>query len=219
MQSLIQEIQLYLEVKRFLSLKKKVSDPIEITIGGIFSAGKTSLSFNLSQYLKIKQRASLGVISKTLMYLRPKDKLRRKLDTVDQDTKSFPHFMKQSKEMCGIVKLILDISRADGVDYILDGVQLLPQYLNLTEQSFYIFIKTPTNLQYKHNLNNSSTHPKRYKHVSVDQINKLKTLEEFLLSSIESKPNIKIIDFIQGEKALTIEVVKRINTWLERLVK
>ncbi|MCL4382757.1 MAG: hypothetical protein M1575_01300 [Patescibacteria group bacterium] len=119
----------------------QIKFPIIILLGGVFGVGKTTLSYNLSRLLGIKQRTSVGVISKTLQYLYPGKKSIRTLDNLERNECDYKTFLKQSHLMCSIVNYIMRIAHDDGVDYIIDGVQLLPTFIKFRKNVLYLFLK------------------------------------------------------------------------------
>lgn len=175
---------------------------LTIFIGGIFGVGKTTLSYNLSALLKIKQRTSVGVITKTLQFINNTDPAIRTLNEIDRENDGFITFSAQANKVCQIVNHITDVSRNDGVDYIIDGVQLIPEYLNMDTNSFYFFISSPNVEELKLRLNLSSTHKDRYKNVTFEQVNNLIMLNNYLTSKVIEGSNIKILDGRLNEEDL-----------------
>ncbi|MFZ5365966.1 MAG: AAA family ATPase [Patescibacteria group bacterium] len=206
------------EAKEIKKLKEKINFPISILIGGVFGVGKTSLSYNLSFRLGIKQRTSVGVITKTLRFLEPMDSSLRGINQLDKDTDEFPLFFKQAEKICSIVDYILKISRKDGVDYIIDGVQLMPQYLDLDNHSFFIFLKSPKAEELKERLNRSTTHPLRYRETTLRQVKKLIKLEKLIISDIKESASTKILDSALEEDEVLVQSLDSIKSWLKSLV-
>lgn len=199
---------------QFRSSLATLDNSIVIYIAGIYGVGKTTLSYNLSLYTGIKQRASLGVITKTLQILNKKRSYIRNMDKLSEDSNDFRSFNLFSKKVCHILNHIVDVAHADGVNYIIDGVQLTPKYLQIQPNHIYIFIKSPRNDSFKKLLNFSSTHPKRYRNVNIDKIKILKQLERHILKDTTDKDNIKVLKFTDGEQEMTLNVLKLLVHWL-----
>jgi len=185
--------------------------PKTILTGGVFGVGKTTLSYNLSCRLGIKQRTSVGVITKTLKYLDATDQNLRSIDDVDKENDGFKLFDKQAKKICSIVNYILKVSHEDGTDYILDGVQLIPRYLKMDKNTTFFFIKAPQKEIFRKRLNTSMTHPIRYRNLNESQVEKILSLEKYLLSMIRENRRIKILDGNNNEEEITREALKILN--------
>lgn len=178
---------------------------VTIFIGGVFGVGKTTLSYNLSKTLGWKQRTSLGVITKTLMYLRQNDPLIRNLNKLGRDSDEFPLFLKQANKLCRITNFITEVARKDGLNYIIDGVQLLPESLSLDESSMYLYLKSPEKKDLYKRLKFSTTHPLRYKNISWLDVEKLQELDRFILKRIVLADNIYILDSTKSEELVLAE--------------
>lgn len=193
------------------ALNKKNNFPLIILIGGVFSVGKTTLSYNLSNFLIIKQRASLGLITKTMRSLGIFPSKERLFDLLEEEDFNFLVFEQRSKKICEIVNSILQTARKDGVDYILDGVQLFPKYLDLKQNTFYIYLKAPSEAELFLRLKSSKTHTKRYKKITVNQVKKLLNLDNYMLSLIKNRKNIIVIDSSLNEEQILKEALSKIN--------
>lgn len=204
------------EIKQHIN---SLDHSLTILIAGVYGVGKTTLSYNISKELEIKQRASLGVITKTLQAIHGNRKYIRSMDTLYEESRNFRPYDLFSKNVCGIINSILRVADADGVDYLIDGVQLDPKYLVLDKYKLLLYIKSPESSSFKEKLNTSTTHPLRYRKVNENQVNVLKQLEKHVLSSIKEKPNIKILDFVEGEENMTFESLRVIKNWTQSLVK
>lgn len=189
-------------------LNEKTNLPLIILIGGVFGVGKTSLSYNLSQALDIKQRASLGVITKTLRYLDIFPKTERLFELLEENDIEFTIFDKRSKQVCRIANYIIREARNDGVNYILDGVQLLPKYLDFQENTLFIYLKAPSEKELLSRLNSSTTHSKRYKQVTLKNVKRIIDLDKHLLSSLKIESNAIIVDSSLNEKQILKLVLK-----------
>lgn len=205
------------EIQLIQRLRKSGKGSIGILIGGIFGVGKTTLAYNLSNVLGIKQRASLGIITKTLYFLNKNRETFRSIEQIERGAKDYPIFIRQVKTVCPIINYILKIAQQDGVDYILDGVQLHPNFLNLNKNYLYIFIKSPPLKTLHTRLIKSTTHTLRYQGSNIRRTKKILALENFLISSIKEKNNIKIINNTRGESLLLLDVLKTIRIWLQSL--
>lgn len=189
--------------------------PVIILLGGVFGVGKTTLSYNLSRSLGIKQRTSVGVISKTLQYLYPGTKSIRTLDNLERDKCNYKIFLKQSFLMCSIVNYILRIARKDGVDYIIDGVQLLPKFIKFRKNILYLFLKCSSEKKLMQRLVNSTSHRNRYRETSLEQVKKLISLQQFFVDSIKESKNVRIIDEDKSEEDVTKEALEVIKEWIK----
>ena len=132
----------------------KSGHPLIIVISGVNGAGKTTLAFHLSNILEIKQRVSLGAIVKTLIVIKPKNKVISKmnnyllpLDKVD--------IQKQSLIISKATNSMINKYYNGGVSCIIEGVQLLTRHLDKRCIQFHIKITDPK--KYNKQLKNSDT--------------------------------------------------------------
>jgi 2-phosphoglycerate kinase len=203
-----------LEVAAIQSLRKASAEPLTIFIGGVFGAGKTSLSYNLSCTLGIKQRSTLGMITKTLMYVNRTDPTLRSLNAIDRREKNYDLFAQQCKEICSVVNFITKVSRGDGTDLMLDGVQLNPSDLIFDQHTIFLFLKSGGFEVLKKQLNASTTHSIRYKDVNEEQVASLIELEEHLVMKLPQNRSVRVLEHVEGEDEQLLLTLKNIREWL-----
>ena len=120
---------------------KKIDKPIIILISGVNGVGKTSLSFNLSNALEIKQRVGLGTIVKTLIAISSEKNKKNYLNmdnkfscTNEKDLKKYALLISRP------VNLLIEKYTQSHTSCIIEGVQLLPIYLQKNIIHFHVEI-------------------------------------------------------------------------------
>lgn len=173
-------------------LNKDNRRPVIILIAGMHGVGKTTLAFYLSRYLNIKQRIGLGTIVKTLEFFSDKEDVTRKADSLKIEDFDWNLLNRQAKIICGAINNIIFHAIQDGVDCIIEGIQLVPKYLKMDDITLLVFLKSPPIAKYTKRLNHPSTHRTRI--VLHSKVIELKKLEEQFLESIMNNPKVVICE-------------------------
>lgn len=171
--------------------KTRIS-PLILVLGGIHGVGKTTLAHQLSIELNIHQRAGLGAITKTMKTLLPHNEIIQvwgQYDTTDL-MKIREKFLRECELIGRVMHTLVESAVKTGEDYIIDGVQLLPQYLPL-ESIHYCVITVSDSQEYKKRF----MHPTdtRAKHLTNATTEIAKTIEEIILQEAR-KYNIPVFD-------------------------
>lgn len=160
-------------------IKKNIrsdNKPLIIGISGVNGVGKTTIAFHLSNILEIKQRIGLGTIVKTIIALHPTNNDFLKMDNDFSSPFKIRELRKQAKILSKPINLIISKYESEKVSCIIEGVQLLPRYLNKGFIHFHVAI-TDTN-KYKQQLQNCDTRKPRK--VSDKEISNLLTIDKIL---------------------------------------
>ncbi|MCL4382756.1 MAG: hypothetical protein M1575_01305 [Patescibacteria group bacterium] len=62
---------------------------------------------------------------------------------------------------------------------------------------------------------NSTSHRKRYRETSLEQVKKLISLQQFFIDSINEGKNVRIIDGEKSEEGVTKEALEVIKEWIK----
>lgn len=186
------------------SEKLNVNPPRIILLGGVYGVGKTSLAHQLSMELNIFQRAGLGAITKTAKTLLPENKIIRewgkyespKLEIIEEK------FFRECELIGQVVNTLVESAYTTGEDYIVDGVQLLPQFLPLDKIYFGIIT-----------VSDYSEYQKRFEHPTWTRVKHLnnatteiaKNIEQVILKEAK-KLNIPIFDNLKPIKETSKEI-------------
>ncbi len=190
------------KIKKYI---KSTRHPLIVLISGINGVGKTTVAFNLSNLLDIKQRVGLGSIVKTLISIDPKNKDFYKMDNYFTSSIKMNELKKQSLVISKSVNLMIEKYSVGGVSCIIEGVQLIPRYLVGNTIQFYIQITDSK--KYKQRLEICDTRTPRI--VSEKEFSNLLKLNQ-LLEKEMSKSKVCVLD---GSKSL----VAIINEMLENI--
>jgi 2-phosphoglycerate kinase len=123
---------------------KSGSRPLILAISGTFGVGKTTLADALARELNIKEKAGVGVIVHALKSCPGSDELVRNWDDYrGLDAGGLKRkLLRQSKRISRVVNRIAAGCRANGQDFIVEGVHLMPQDFRQGRIKFVILALT-----------------------------------------------------------------------------
>lgn len=132
--------------------------PIFVLLGGTYGVGKTTIAHHLGVELSIMQRTGLGGITKTIRTLLPENEIVKNWHIYDRtDPDQVRAKLRRESELIGrVVTTILDSAEKSGESYIIDGVQLLPEFLPLSKLHMFILC-----------VSNHGTHRQRFEHPTI----------------------------------------------------
>jgi len=112
--------------------------PLILLVSGVHGIGKTTLSHELSRRLGVRQRVGLGAIVKTLIEfgVPGAEEMDNVLDFGDPTSQ----LDLQARTLCRVVDRLVRTYHAQGIHCVIDGVQLLPQYLHLPPGAIHIHL-------------------------------------------------------------------------------
>lgn len=189
------------KINKYLKKEKK---PLIVLISGVNSAGKTTTAFHLSSALGIKQRVGLGSIVKTLIAL-GSDREKKKYLMMDNFF-SHPPNHKELLDQCYIVgkvvNLIINKYTQEGVTCIIEGVQLLPRYLNSGGNVKHFHILIDDFRKYRKQLKNGNT--RKYRKIGGQSFKNLVKLNALL----RKEAVLSEVNFLYNSKSKTVLVNK-----------
>jgi 2-phosphoglycerate kinase len=132
--------------------------PIFVVLGGTYGVGKTTIAHHLGIELSIMQRVGLGGITKTIRTLLPENEIVKNWHIYDRTAPDQVHTkLRRESELIGrVITTILDSAEKSGESYIIDGVQLLPEFLPLSKLHMFI-LSVP----------NPDEHRQRFEHPTI----------------------------------------------------
>ncbi len=144
-------------------LKRKDRDPLIIAISGVRGSGKSTIALSLMNLLKIRNKLGVGPIIYSIRRVTKNKKLLKNLESWGKQLRLNKRLLREKpKIVCGVIEDIINESaNTKGKDYIFEGTQILPQYLNLDNIFLYIFLKTPPLIKYKKRVSCCDGHFKR----------------------------------------------------------
>ncbi len=131
--------------------------PLFIIIGGAYGVGKTTIAHQLSFDLHIPQRVALSGITKSIKALLPRSAAARNWDKFELTPASIEQKLEREARLVGkVVAELVRSAQKDCKNHILDGVQLLPEYLPC-DQIIYVLITA----------SDQARHRKRFEHPTI----------------------------------------------------
>ena len=183
--------------------------PLIILLGGTYGVGKTTVAHHLGVELSIMQRAGLGGITKTIKTLLPDDEVVKGWHRYDRtDREQVRAKLLCESQMIGrIIATIVDSAERSGESYIIDGVQLLPQFLPMSKLHLFI-LAVP----------DKDEHRQRFEHPTITRTCHLNNgtfeLAQLVQSIIldESRPfGIPVVDNLSLPKATAATIGKMLT--------
>lgn len=184
--------------------------PLIIVISGTYGVGKTTLAHILGYKLNIHQRVGLGVISKTLRYIDHSNPIISKWGDFSDcnNEKDVVKKLHLESELIGnILKSIIDKAFRTGEPYIIDGVQLLPQYLPL-EKLHYLTLTVRNEEEHKDRFMNPNITKK--KHLNNANFDIVKIVGNEILKNA-NKHNAPIFESDMPKKDLANLIINKLN--------
>jgi len=113
--------------------------PLIIVLSGAYGVGKTTLAHQLSVDLHVTQRITITSIVKTARAMFPNNRVFKNWYVrSNTDIKFLKSKLRRESKLAGkIVKTIVDSSFYTGENYVIDGVQLLPEFLPMDRIIFF----------------------------------------------------------------------------------
>lgn len=187
-----------------------LNNPVIIVISGTYGVGKTSLAHVLSHKLDIRQHAGLGVISRTLGFIEKDNPIISNwgdYSNCKTDQEIINKLHDESKIAGGVISSIVEKAKITGAPYIIEGVQLLPDYLPMSDIVFIMLT-----------LSDEDEHKKRF---LTPNITKIKHLDRVTFSTVRiidrelvkvaRRNDLMVIDSKSSEDEIADEVIKNNN--------
>ena len=117
--------------------KKK---PLIIVLSGAQGVGKKTLAHQLSVDLQIMQRITLSYVTKIMKAFAPSNPIVQKWNIFNQtDKKHLRKKLKKEAEFIGkILSTVIDKAEHSGENCVIDGVELLPEFLPMDKILFFV---------------------------------------------------------------------------------
>lgn len=178
--------KLVTKVKSFIHENKT---PIVILICGVNSIGKTTLAFNLSSKLEIKQRIGLGVIMKTLIANSSKREYKKRCKMDNVFSISTKELVEHESLIKKTVSMIVSKYLKERMSCIIEGLQLFSGYKDKNIVHFYI--KMSDQNKYRKQLESGNTRLPRK--ISEKDFDNICLIDEFISKQVNNK-NVYILE-------------------------
>jgi 2-phosphoglycerate kinase len=158
--------------------------PTIILLGGTHGVGKTTVAHHLGTQLSIRQRSGAGVILNAIQTVMP-DSVAftahwHQCDHRDRD--QVRDMLRRESELIGrVINRIVDGACYTGESYIIDGVNLLPEFLPLNRIRYYALTCSD---EESHRRRFEQPETTRTRHNSVRSYDLAKTVESVLFEEI-----------------------------------
>lgn len=151
--------------------------PIFVLLGGTYGVGKTTIAHHLGIEMSIMQRVGLGGITKTIRTVLPEDEVVKGWHHYDRsDREQVRAKLRRESQLIGrVISTILDSAEKSGESYIIDGVQLLPEFLPMSKLHMFLLAVPDQN-----------EHRQRFEHPTITRTRHLNNSTFDLARIVES---------------------------------
>ncbi len=151
--------------------------PLFVVLGGTYGVGKTTIAHHLGIELSIMQRVGLGGITKTIKTVLPEDEVVKGWHCYDRsDPDEVRAKLRRESQLIGrVISTILDSAEKSGESYIIDGVQLLPEFLPLSKLRMFLLTVSDEN-----------EHRQRFEHPTITRTRHLNNSTFELARTVEA---------------------------------
>jgi 2-phosphoglycerate kinase len=168
-------------------------EPMIILLGGTHGVGKTTVAHHLGTQLGIRQRSGAGVILNAIQTVMPDNNVftRRWHQCDHRDRERVRDMLRCESELIGqVINRIVDGARYTGESYIIDGVNLLPEFLPINRIRYFAVTCSD---EESHRRRFEQPVTTRTRHNSVRSFELAKTVESVLFEEIVPF-NVPVID-------------------------
>src|SRR3989344_6145337 len=181
--------------------------PLIIVLGGTYGVGKTTLAHQLGIDLQIMNRINIGGIAysiKTLLPNHPVAKIWKKRNKTETE---YLKGIKNQSELVGrVIHSIADSAEPTSENYIIDGVQSLPEFLPMDKVLFFhVFVSDDT----KHDTQFNKPNITKLRQNNIPY-NLAKKVEKLIREACKGYPIFKIDNIGTPEEA-SKKVIKMIK--------
>jgi len=186
----------------------KDKKPLIIVLSGAQGVGKKTLAHQLSIDLRIKQRLTLSCMTKVMKMFLPNNHMIKTWNTFKKhDTKYVRIKLKNESRFVGkIITNFVNLSECSGENCVIDGAQLLPEFLPLGKILFF-YISIPNN-EHKKRFNNPTI--TRLKHITNTSFDLTKKINKIILEECQGYPIYKITNIGTPQK-ISKQIIKIIK--------
>ncbi len=192
---------------------QEMEAPLIVLVSGVNGIGKTTLSYELSRCLRIRQHVGLGTIVKTLREfgLPPEaPDMAQAMDNGFCPEEPSLQLDRQAAVIARVVNRLVHAYHAQHVHCVVEGVQLLPVHLLLPPEVVHLHLRIGDRVAYAHRMRQAN--PQKYGPMSDQTVNHLLNLDEALLTVMRGAPGVTIIEQRPPIRATAQEAVHAIYT-------
>ena len=182
--------------------------PLIIVLSGAQGVGKKTIAHQLGIDLQIMQTATLSCITKILQVLRPNDPVVKKWNVYDKKNANYikTKLKREAKIIGKFISIIVEKATFSGENYILDGVQLLPEFLPMDKILFF-YISAP-NLEHKKRFSYPGI--TRLRHATNTSFTLVKKIDKIIRNECKSY-SVHIINNMGNPKQVSKKIIKIIK--------
>jgi len=153
------------------------SKPLIVLLSGTYGVGKTTIAHHLGVELSIMQRVGLGSIIKTIKTVLPENEIVKEWNHYNlTDRGQVREKLRRESQLIGrIIATIVDSAQQSGENYLIEGVQLLPEFLPMSELRMFIL-----------GVSDTDAHRRRFEHPTITRARHLNNCTFELARLVES---------------------------------
>ena len=192
-----------------LTMMNKNKQPLIIVFGGTYGVGKTTLAHQLGIDLRIMTRVGLSGITQAIKTILPNNLAVKNWNKYDHTNIGYVRnkLKKEAKLVGKVVHNIAFSAERTGENYIIDGSQLLPEFLPMDKiLFFYIFVSNSA----KHKMQFSQPTITRLRHKNNPSYSLAKKVGKIILEESKDYP-IYHINNIRTPQKVSKQIIKIIK--------
>lgn len=187
--------------------------PLIVLVSGVNGIGKTTLSHELSRRLGIRQHVGLGTIVKTLREfgLPPEaPDMAQAMDNGFCPADPSLQLQRHAEVIARVVNRLVRAYYAQGVHCVVEGVQLLPKYLELPPEAVHLHLRIGNPAAYARRMREANPH--KYGPIDDETVHFLLNLDGVLLEAMRSSPGVVVLEQRPTIQATAADAVHAIHT-------
>lgn len=193
--------QITLKTKHLIKeIQLEYQMPLVMTVGGNYGVGKTTFCHEFGKLFDVPPRSGLGTVVKTLKYLNYDHPAVKMIDDDQSLDNFFEKFDTQAMFLCEIINFIAKKAQESGSDYIIDGVQINPAYINTKDVLLPITLAVPDYREHRERMTKPITH---FRRTPRDFSTKyLHLVENYLITNAKNAGTPIIVNYRVNESVL-----------------
>lgn len=169
--------------------------PLFVLVSGVNGVGKTTLSYELTWRLGIRQHVGLGTIVKTLRefgFPPEATEMARAMDNGLCLEESVGELDRHAALICRVVNRLVHAYYTQGVHCVVEGVQLLPAHLQLPAEVIHLHLRIGDPDAFARQMGRANH--RKYGPVDRNTVNHLLKLDDVLMQAMRAAPGVIVLE-------------------------